>query len=190
MILADRRFAGQLNIPDAFTRLLISLLLTGIAPRTFYADDGSGKRPRAHYDGLPADFVAEAITTIGAANINDFRSYDVLNPHDDGVSLDVFVDWLIQDGAPITRIDDHAEWVSRFESALRGLPEQQRHRSVLALLDPYRVPEKPLRGAVAPTAAFREAVRAAEVDAEHDIPHLDRALIRKYVADLTTLNLL
>ena len=42
---------------------------------------------------------------------------------------------------------------------VRGLPEQQRHRSVLALLDPYRVPEKPLRGAVAPTAAFREAVR-------------------------------
>ena len=71
-----------------------------------------------------------------------------------------------------------------------GYANSRSYRSVLALLDPYRVPEKPLRGAVAPTAAFREAVRAAEVDAEHDIPHLDRALIRKYVADLTTLNLL
>ena len=33
MILAHSRYAGQLNVPDAFTRLLISLLSTGIAPR-------------------------------------------------------------------------------------------------------------------------------------------------------------
>jgi fatty acid CoA ligase FadD9 len=189
LILAHRRFAGQLNVPDAFTRLLISLLLTGIAPRSFYADDGSGERPRAHYDGLPADFVAEAITTIGADGIDGFRSYDVMNPHDDGVSLDVFVDWLIADGVPITRIDDHAEWVSRFEQALRGLPEQQRQRSALALINAYRVPEQPLRGAVAPTAVFREAVRSAEVGPTHDIPHLDVALIRKYVADMKALGL-
>ena len=189
LILAHSRFAGQLNVPDAFTRLLISLLLTGIAPRSFYADDGSGGRPRAHYDGLPADFVAEAITTLGAEGVDGFRSYDVMNPHDDGVSLDVFVDWLIADGVPITRIDDHAEWVSRFEQALRGLPEQQRQRSALALIDAYRVPEQPLLGAVAPTAVFREAVRSAEVGPAHDIPHVDVALIRKYVVDVKALGL-
>ena len=38
MILAHSRYAGQLNVPDAFTRLIFSLLATGIAPRTFYAD--------------------------------------------------------------------------------------------------------------------------------------------------------
>jgi fatty acid CoA ligase FadD9 len=189
LILAHSRFAGQVNVPDAFTRLLISLVLTGIAPRTFYADDGSSERPRAHYDGLPADFVAEAITTIGAEGVDGFRSYDVMNPHDDGVSLDVFVDWLIADGVPITRIDDHAEWVSRFEQALRGLPDQQRQRSVLALIDVYRVPEQPLLGAVAPTAVFREAVRSAEIGPTHDIPHVDAALIRKYVADVKALGL-
>ena len=32
LILAHSHFAGQLNMPDAFTRLLISLLTTGLAP--------------------------------------------------------------------------------------------------------------------------------------------------------------
>ena len=36
MILADSRYAGQLNVPDIFTRLLFSLVATGIAPRSFY----------------------------------------------------------------------------------------------------------------------------------------------------------
>jgi fatty acid CoA ligase FadD9 len=190
LILAHRRYAGQLNVPDAFTRLLISLLWTGIAPRTFYADDGSGERPRAHYDGLPADFVAEAIATIGIANWDEFRSYDVMNPHDDGISLDVIVDWLIDEGMAITRIDDHDEWVTRFEGALRGLPEQQRQRSALALLDAFRIPERPLRGAVAPTDVFREAVKTHQVGPTHDSPHIDVALIRKYLADLKQLALI
>ncbi len=190
LILAHSRFAGQVNIPDAFTRLVISLLSTGIAPRTFYADDGSGGRPRAHYDGLPADFVAEAITAIGGANRDGFHSYDVMNPHDDGISLDVIVDWLNEEGASIVRIDDHAEWIARFEAALRALPEPQRQRSAVALLDAYRVPERPLRGAVAPTAVFREAVRAAKVGPTQDIPHISKELIRKYLADLKQLNLL
>ena len=190
LILAHSRFAGQLNVPDAFTRLLISVLSTGIAPRTFYAEDVSGQRPRAHYDGLPADFVAEAITTIGGDGLDGYRSYDVMNPHDDGISLDVIVDWLIDEGASIIRIDDHAEWIARFEAALRSLPEPQRQRTALALLDAYRVPEQPLRGAVAPTEVFREAVRAAKVGPAHDIPHISIELIRKYLTDLKILALL
>jgi fatty acid CoA ligase FadD9 len=189
MILAHSHFAGQLNIPDAFTRLLISLLATGLAPRTFYRDDESGDRPRAHYDGLTADFVAEAITTLGANNLDGFRSYNVMNPHDDGISLDVIVDWLIDEGASITRIDDHTEWLARFEHALRDLPEPHRQRSALALLGAYRDPEPPLRGAIAPTAAFREAVRAANIGSAQDIPHITAELIRKYLADLKEMDL-
>jgi fatty acid CoA ligase FadD9 len=33
---------------------------------------------------LPADFVAEAITTLGTQVTDGFRSFDVENPHDDG----------------------------------------------------------------------------------------------------------
>ena len=32
MILADTTYAGQLNLPDMFTRMMLSLVATGVAP--------------------------------------------------------------------------------------------------------------------------------------------------------------
>lgn len=113
-----------------------------------------------------------------------------MNPHDDGISLDVFVDWLIDAGHDIRRIDDYAEWLERFETALRVLPDKQRQHSVLPLLNAYQKPEKPVRGAPAPTDVFREAVRTAKIGAEKDIPHISASLIDKYVADLQLLGLI
>jgi fatty acid CoA ligase FadD9 len=69
-------------------------------------------------------------------------------------------------------------------SGRRSLPEQQRQRSALALLDAYRVPEQPVRGAIAPVEVFRAAVKAAKICPAHDIPHVSVDLIRKYLADL------
>ena len=66
MILADTTYAGQLNLPDMFTRMMLSLVATGIAPGSFYELDADGNRQRAHYDGLPVEFIAEAISTLGA----------------------------------------------------------------------------------------------------------------------------
>jgi fatty acid CoA ligase FadD9 len=194
MILAHSRYAGQLNVPDAFTRLVFSVLVTGIAPLSFYQVDAQGNRADAHYDGLPADFVAEAVATLSAQTATaegsaDYRSFDVMNPHDDGISLDVFVDWLIDAGHDIRRIDNHDEWLGRFETSLRALPDKQRQHSVLPLLDAYRNPEKALRGAPAPTDVFRAAVREAKIGADQDIPHLSPTLIDKYVSDLQLLGL-
>jgi fatty acid CoA ligase FadD9 len=190
LILAHTRYVGQVNVPDAFTRLIFSLLATGIAPRSFYETDAQGNRPRAHYDGLPADFVAESITTLGKHVTEGFRSFDVMNPYDDGISLDVFVDWLIDASNQIHRIDDYDDWLARFEIAMTALPEKQRPETVLPLLDAYRKPERPIRGAVAPTDVFQTAVRVAEIGPDKDIPHVSAALIDKYVTDLRHLGLL
>ena len=65
MILADTTYAGQLNLPDMFTRLMLSLVATGIAPGSFYELDAEGNRQRAHYDGLPVEFISEAISDSG-----------------------------------------------------------------------------------------------------------------------------
>ena len=81
----------------------------------------------------------------------------------------------------IRRIDNYDEWLGRFGTALRTLPDKQRQQSMLPLLDAYRKPEKPLRGAPAPTDVFRAAVQAAKIVADKDIPHLSADLIAKYV---------
>jgi fatty acid CoA ligase FadD9 len=190
MILAHSRYAGQLNVPDIFTRLLLSLVATGIAPHSFYDLDAHGNRTRAHYDGLPVDFIAEAIATLGGKATDGFRTYNVVNPHDDGISLDQFVDWLIEAGHPIRRIDDYDNWLARFETAMAALPDKQRQHSELTLLEAFRPPALVLRGPALPAQTFRDGVRAAAIGPEHDIPHLSASFIGKYIADLKQLDLL
>ncbi len=193
MILADTTYAGQLNVPDMFTRMMLSLVATGIAPGSFYElpdVQADGNRQRAHYDGLPVEFIAEAIATLGARSGDGFQTYHVMNPYDDGVGLDEFVDWLIDAGCPIQRIADYGDWLQRFETSLRALPDQQRHNSLLPLLHNYQMPEKPVRGSIAPTDRFRAAVQEAKIGPDKDIPHISAPIIAKYVSDLRLLGLL
>jgi fatty acid CoA ligase FadD9 len=190
MILAHSRYAGQLNVPDMFTRLLFSLITTGIAPRSFYETDADGNRQPAHFDGLPADFTAAAIVAIGEQATDGYQTFNVFNPHDDGISLDVFVDWLNDAGHTITRIDDYAEWFTRFETVIRAMPEKQKQHSLLHLLHAFRQPGAAVHGSGFPADRFRAAVQAAKVGADKDIPHLSASLIRKYVTDLRQLNLM
>ncbi|MFH8346402.1 SDR family oxidoreductase [Streptomyces sp. NPDC018045] len=188
LILAHTRYRGQLNLPDIFTRLMVSLLATGIAPGSFYVR-GTGDAG-GHYDGLPVDFTAQAIAALGDRAREGYRTCNVVNPHEDGISLDTFVDWPAAAGHPLTRIHDHDEWLGRFETAMRGLPERRRQHSLLPLLHAFAEPEDPLPGSALPAHRFRAAVRAAALTEENDTPHLSQDLITKYVADLRTRHLL
>jgi len=190
MILADTTFAGQLNVPDIFTRMILSLVATGIAPDSFYELDTDGNRQRAHFAGLPVEFIAEAISTLGAQRVASFQTYHVMNPHDDGIGFDEFVDWLIDAGCTIQRIGDYGDWLRRFETTLRALPEKQRNSSLLPLLHRYQKPEKPINGSMAPTGRFPAAVQDARVGPDKDMPHITPRIIAKYVSDLRLLGLI
>jgi fatty acid CoA ligase FadD9 len=190
MILADTTYAGQLNLPDMFTRMMLSLTATGVAPFSFYETDAQGNRQRAHYDGLPVEFIADAISTLGSRVAEGFETYHVMNPHDDGIGMDEFVDWLIEAGYPIQRVGDYTDWLARFSTSLRALPERQRSASLLPLLHNYQRPEHPMNGAMAPTERFRAAVQDAKIGPDKDIPHITREVIVKYVTDLQLLGLL
>lgn len=182
MILADSRYAGQLNVPDIFTRLLFSLVATGVAPRSFYRAGAI----RPHYEGLPVDFLADAIATIGPRHGSHFDTYNTTNPHDDGISVDTFVDWIVGAGYALEKIDDYGQWLSRFETALGALPERQRAQSVLAVLDVYREPMVGIAGSPVPGARFEAAVS----DAGLAIPQVCAQLIEKYLADLQRIGVL
>uniref|UniRef100_UPI003F989226 thioester reductase domain-containing protein n=1 Tax=Mycobacterium sp. TaxID=1785 RepID=UPI003F989226 len=196
MILADTTYAGQLNLPDMFTRLMLSLVATGTAPGSFYElpdDPADGNRQRAHYDGLPVEFIAEAISVLGPRVLEDgagYQTYHVMNPYDDGVGLDVYVDWLIDAGYPIRRVGDYAAWLQRFETTLRSLPERQRQYSLLPLLHNYQHPQTPINGSMAPTDRFRAGVQEAKIGPDKDIPHVSEPVIVKYITDLQLLGLL
>ena len=200
LIMAHSAYARQLNVPDVLTRMLLSVAATGLAPRTFYTRpdgwpaDETG-RPRAHFGGLPVDFIAEAVTVLGEqdtapGNAPGFRTFHVINPHDDGISLDVLIDWLADAGLVITRIDDYTAWATRFRAALEALPAHQRKASVLPLMHAFDTPSAPVAGSFVPAGDFRAAVRAARIGPDKDIPHLNAALVHKYVADLRRVGLL
>ena len=196
MIMADTRYAGQLNVSDNVARMVLSVVATGVAPQSFYQLDTDGNRRRAHFDGLPVDFVAEAIATLGAQRVDGFDTFHVMNPHDDGIGLDTYVDWLIEAGYPIERIADFGEWLARFETELRALPDEQRQQSVLQLLlvllrGAKQVPApEPTLGSYGSTDRFRAAVQHAKIGPDNDIPHITAPVIVKYVTDLELLGLL
>jgi fatty acid CoA ligase FadD9 len=190
MIMADTTYAGQLNVPDMFTRMMLSLVAAGIAPYSFYELDADGNRQRAHFDGLPVEFIAEAISTIGANVVAGFETYHVMNPYDDGIGMDTFVDWLIEAGHQIVRVPDYTTWLARFETTLRGLPDKQRQASLLPLLHNYQKAEHPINGSLAPADRFRAAVQDNKIGPEKDIPHVTAPVIVKYATDLDLLGLL
>jgi fatty acid CoA ligase FadD9 len=114
----------------------------------------------------------------------------VTNPYDDGIGLDEYVDWLLEAGYSIERIPDYRDWLHRFETAMRSLPDRQRKASLLPLLHNYQRPEKPVRGSIAPTDRFPAAVQEAKIGPDEDIPHVSAPIIVKYMTDLQRLALL
>ncbi len=182
MILAHRAYRGQLNLSDVFTRHILSLVLTAIAPKTFY----TGASRDAHYEGLPVDFVAKSVVAISDHFRTDYQTYHLLNPHNDGISMDSFVTWIKEYGYPIEYIDDYHDWLTRFETALRSLPEELRTKTSLPILDLFAEPSAAISGTSMPARHFMEAVDATL----GDIPHLDEDLLQKYLNDLLALGLI
>lgn len=187
MILPHTRYKGQINVPDMITRLLYSIVITGLAPESFYerADDGS--RVKAHYDGLPVDYIAEAMFDICGQPNSGVRTFNVINyHHGDGISLDSFVDWIISAGYPVERVADHDQWLERFRAKLGTLTEAQRQRSSLAILEfvskPFPAHPRP-RG----SGHFEEAIRQLPIGPE--VPHLSEAYIHKYLKDIELLGM-
>jgi fatty acid CoA ligase FadD9 len=188
MMLAHRRYKGQINVPDMFTRLMYSVIMTGLAPESFYEREPDGRKAKAHYDGLPVDFIASAMVGVGSKAHRGIKTYNVLNHHsDDGVSLDSVVDWIVSAGYLVERVQDHGEWLTRFETKLSTLTEQQRQHSSLSVLGAWRHPH-PAHPPQDDSRHFIAAVK--ELGCGPEVPHITEAFIHKYLGDMRILGLI
>lgn len=191
-ILAHRRYRGQINVPDWFTRLLCGIVYTGIAPRSFYA----GERGTGHLDGLPVDVVARSIVAIGLDRPSgELANFHVVNPHvDDSVSLDVVVDWVRSAGFPVQRVDDHGAWYRLFRDRLSALDEPRQQRSTLPIVHQWARPARVEPGDVLDARRLLERLRRISgAQGEENLaalPHLDEGFIHKYLSDMVALRLL
>jgi len=181
MIMPHTRYGGQYNETDMMTRLLYSVVKTGVAPASFYDGAPGGGRARTHYDGLPVDFLSATMVEVGSRPYSGFHSYNMVNHHDDGVSLDSFVDWIRSKGYAVAGIEDHGEWAARFESKLRNLPEAERQLSSLNILGHFAHPHTPAESPF-DSRDFKAVVHDLSVGP--DVPHLTEKYLHKYLEDM------
>lgn len=180
-IMAHRLAAGQINPEDTLTRLLHGIVTTGVAPKSFYAATPT----RAFYDGLPVDFVAQAIACLSMAGPYwpQYAEFNIANPHREG-SLDTITDWVRSAGHPVERIDDYRAWHAAFKSRLNALSRRQRERSLLPLIHAWENPRE--AGARAPY----DMANTQQYLAQMEFPAVTEAFVHKCLDDMRRLNLI
>jgi fatty acid CoA ligase FadD9 len=183
LIMPPRSFAGQLNADDMLTRLFQSLVVTGIAPRSFYAEAAAPH----HFDGLPVDVAASDIAAVALATRDGYATYHVVDGHvDDGISIDTFVDWIQRAGYPVERIDDYTTWLRTFRERLQALGPAEQHHSALAGLGAWERPAARERGF--DNTQLRDRLRSLGEVA--DMPSIDEPSIRRYLENMVAAGLI
>jgi len=110
-----------------------------------------------------------------------------MNPYDDGIGLDEYIDWLIDAGYSIQTdrrlrrvvpaIRDHHPRPAR--AAAPGLAT-----AAAAQLPATRETDPP--EPLPPTDRFRSSVQEAKIGPDKDIPHVTAPIIVKYITNLPT----
>jgi fatty acid CoA ligase FadD9 len=146
---------------------------------------------KAHYDGLPVDFIAAAMVSLSSAGGTGQATFQLSNAHwEDGISLDTLVHWVESAGYPLRRIEDYSAWFETFRTRLQALPAAERQRSSLPILELWAQPSQALERERVDATQFSLQVRQRKPGGEDEIPHLDEAYLHKYLADLRALEIL
>lgn len=189
MMLAHQHYPGQINTADMFTRLLYSVVVTGLAPYSFYPLAEDGSKQSQHYDGLPVDVVAGSVIAVAKTYHTGCHAFNICNyHHTDNCSLDTFVDWIESYGYKIVRIDDYQLWFDRFKDKLNTLPEEQKQYSALEVLGAYQQPNQLDSHIEVDCKNFRGLVSG--LYGESGLPHIDERFIHKCLSDMKILGLI
>ena len=113
-----------------------------------------------------------------------------MNPYDDGISMDTFVDWLVEAGYPIARVPGVRGVAGAVRDVAAGAAREAAPGVAAAAAAQLPEARHPINGSLAPADHFRAAVQEAKIGPDKDIPHLSAPVIVKYVTDLELLGLL
>lgn len=179
MMLSHRSYSGGINSSDMFTRLLFSLIATGIAPRSFYADNP------VNYDGLPVDAVAASVVKARQANT---ESLAVMNIHNYNMnsrfSLDMIVKTLRKAGFDISEVESYDDWYQRFSERLHTLPEVQKQKSAIDLLPAFKHPQS--SSTHMSCDKFKNLINSLQ----GDLPELGPDYVSKILNDMSAVGIL
>ena len=186
MMLAHRSYKGHVNVDDMFTRLLYSITKTGLAPASFFTPADASVKPT--YVGSSVDVVSQVVVECGEVGEEGVATYTI-SPVGTGFgnSLDDFVDWMIELGCQIERIPDYREWVRRIEQKMNAMDEDEKSKSVLALMSAYSHP-RPANRPSAQCANYTSLVKQLNISEDRLQP--DKTLIEKYLSDMRLRGLL
>ena len=186
MMLAHRSYKGHVNVDDMFTRLLYSITKTGLAPASFFTPADASTTPT--YAGSSVDVVSQVVVECGEVGEEGVATYTI-SPVGTGFgnSLDDFVDWMIELGCQIERIPDYNEWVRRIEQKMNAMDEDEKSKSVLALMSAYRHP-RPANRPFPQCANYASLVKQLNISEDRLQP--DKTLIEKYLSDMRLRGLL
>ncbi|MGB0906949.1 MAG: thioester reductase domain-containing protein [Maricaulaceae bacterium] len=178
MMLAHREYVGAINPSDMFTRLLFSLIASGVAPKSFYSG-----RP-VNYDGLPVDLVAASVVNVcklgdagvTTANIHNYNSGEVF-------SLDAITTQLRALGHEIEVIEDYGDWFQRFSERLHTLPDTEKQKSAIDLLPAFKHPQ------LSKMERSFNNFKCLIEDMEGELPVLTSDYVSKILQDLKTVGI-
>jgi fatty acid CoA ligase FadD9 len=112
----------------------------------------------------------------------------VVNPHEDGASLDSIMDWVASAGVPLERLSDYDVWLERFRGELEALPEAARRASALPVLHQWARQGDGRQGPPLDATRMRRALR--ELTPWDDLPALTEAFIHTCLASMAALGLI
>jgi fatty acid CoA ligase FadD9 len=185
LIMPDRYLAGEMNKDDILSRLIYSMVVTGMAPDSFDEQDPTTHEAGFRIDGLPVDLLSEVIVGLSDFPSRDLRVSNACNDSDAAISLDSLVGWIESAGYQLQRIRDYRDWSDRMETALRALPREQRSHSILNVMEAYRAKTPAELG-----SAQCNHRLASRVPGGSSVPFFSEGYIHKYLRDLASLGLL
>lgn len=179
MMLAHQDYQGAINPYDMFTRLIFSLIATGIAPASFYIEDP------VNYDGLPVDLVACSVVNVRQAGDDGTHVLNIHN-YNSGThfSLNAITGWIREAGFTLSEIEDYEDWYQQFSERLHALPEADKQNSAIDLLPAFKNPQRSRREMS--HANFQGLMDKMDIA----MPSLGQDYISKILSDMAAIGIL